>query len=131
MAKTLSPVCYITNYATKDDVSPSQILLKVALLRRSIEGAKAALDPNEADLRIKNKGMDQFALRSFNTLSHDQEISAVQIASSLLQKPNHYTNNYNFVQINLWWLRQYVRSLMDLTTPLTDDSPVGTFLCSE
>jgi hypothetical protein len=71
MAKTLSLVYYITNYATKDDVSPCQILLKAALLRRSIEGAKAALDPNEADLRIKNKGMDQFALRSFNTLSHD------------------------------------------------------------
>jgi hypothetical protein len=123
MAKTLSLVYYITNYATKDDVSPSQILLKAALLRRSIEGAKAALDPNDADLRIRSKGMDQFALRSFNTLSHDQEISAVQIASSLLQKPNHYTNNYNFVQINLWWLRQYVRSLMDFTTPLTDDSP--------
>jgi hypothetical protein len=123
MAKTLSLVYYITNYATKDDISPAQILLKAALLKRSIEGAKAALDPNEADLRIKNKDMDQFALRSFNTLSHDQEISAVQIASSLLQKPNHYTNNYNFVQINLWWLRQYVRSLVDLIAPSTEDSP--------
>ena len=85
MAKTLSPVYYITNYATKDDVSPSQILLKAALLRRSIEGAKAALDPKEADLRIKNKGMDQFALRSFNTLSHDQEISAVQLLAAKTQ----------------------------------------------
>ena len=123
MAKTLSLVYYITNYATKDDISPAQILLKAALLKRSIEGAKAALDPNEADLRIRNKDMDQFALRSFNTLSHDQEISPVQIASSLLQNPNHYTNNYNFVQINLWWLRQYVRSLVDLIAPLTEDSP--------
>jgi hypothetical protein len=36
------------------------MLLKAALLKRSIEGAKTALDPNEADLRIRNKDMDQF-----------------------------------------------------------------------
>jgi hypothetical protein len=35
----------------------------------------------------------------------------------LLQKPNHYTDNYNFVQINLWWLRQYVRSITELIAP--------------
>jgi hypothetical protein len=45
--------------------------------------------------------MDQFTLRYFNTLSHDREISGVQIASSLLQLPTYYTNNYNFVQVNL------------------------------
>ena len=73
MAKTLSLIYYITNYATKDDISPLQMLLKAALLKKSIEDAKAALDPNEADLRIRNKDMDQFALRSFNSLCHDQE----------------------------------------------------------
>jgi hypothetical protein len=66
--------------------------------------------------------MDQFALRCFNTLSHDREISGVQIASSLLQLPTYYTRNYNFVQVNLWWLRQYVRAVMDPAQSPADDS---------
>jgi hypothetical protein len=53
--------------------------------------------------------MDHFALRCFNSLSHDREISGVQIANSLLQLPTYYTENYNFVSVNLWWLRKYVR----------------------
>jgi len=56
-------------------------------------------------MRIRKKDMDQFALRCFNTLSHDREISGVQIASSLRQLPTYYTVNDNFVQVNLWWLR--------------------------
>src|SRR6266850_4394699 len=73
MAKTLSLIYYITNYATKDDVSPQQILVKAALLKRSIEKAKEALVPNPDHLRIRKKDMDQFALRCFNSLSHDRE----------------------------------------------------------
>lgn len=73
-----------TSYDQKSTVSPK--ICKVALLKRSIESAKTALDPNESDLRLRNKDMDQFVLRSFNTLSHDQEISAVQIASSFATK---------------------------------------------
>ena len=112
VAKSLSLVYYPTNYATKDDVSPQQMLIKAALLKRSIEKAKSTLTPDAIDLRIRKKDMNQFALRCFNSLSHDREISGVQIASSLLQLPNFYTNNYNFVQISLWWLRRYVRATM-------------------
>src|SRR6266516_5669207 len=112
---------YITNYATKDDVSPYQMLVKAALLKRSIEKAKATLTPDDNDLRIRKKDMDQFALRCFNTLSHDREISGVQIASSLLQLPTYYTENYNFVQVNLWWLRQYVRAAIDMIDSPADD----------
>jgi hypothetical protein len=95
-------IYYVANYATKDDVSPFQMLVNASLLKQSIEKAKATLTPDANDLRIRKKDMDQFALRCFNTLSHDREISGVQIASSLLQLPTYYTGSYNFVQVNLW-----------------------------
>jgi hypothetical protein len=120
VAKALCLIYYITNYATKDDVSPYQMLVKAALLKQSIEKAKATLTPDANDLRMRRKDMDQFALRCFNTLSHDREISGVQIASSLLQMPTYYTDNYNFVQVNLWWLRQYVQAAM--VEPASEDS---------
>jgi hypothetical protein len=66
--------------------------------------------------------MDQFLLRCFNTLSRDREISGVQIASSLLGLPTHYTENDNFVQVNLWWLRRYVRTAMESIDLLTNAS---------
>jgi hypothetical protein len=116
MAKALSLIYYTTNYATKDDVSPQQMLVKAALLKQSIEKARSTLKPDANDLRIRNSNiMDHFELRCFNILSHDREISGVQIASTLLQLPTYYTVNYNFVQVNLWWLRQYVRSMIEST----------------
>src|SRR5467141_769752 len=41
IAKSLSVMYYITNYATKDNISPSQIVAKAALLKQTIERAKA------------------------------------------------------------------------------------------
>jgi hypothetical protein len=112
ISKSLSLIYYITNYATKDDVSPWQIVAKAALLKQSIEKAKVAEPPTATDLRLREKGVNNFALRCFNALSHDREISGVQVASSLLQLPTHYTISYNFVRINLWWLRRYIRSII-------------------
>lgn len=120
--KSISLVYYITSYATKDDVGPWQIVLKAALLRQSIEKAKATLTPDATDLRLRNKNMDHFALRCFNSLSHDREIGGVQIASTLLQLPSYYTANDNFVPVNLWWLRRYVRLAITSTDPATMDT---------
>jgi hypothetical protein len=111
VSKSLSLVYYITNYATKDDVSPWQMVAKAALLKQSIEKAKVAERPTATDLRLREKGVNNFALRCFNALSHDREISGVQVASALLQLPTHYTINYNFIRINLWWLRRYIRAI--------------------
>jgi hypothetical protein len=122
VVKALCLIYYITNYATKDDVSPYQMLVKAALLKRSIEKAKATLTPDATDVRIRKKDMDQFALRCFNTLSHDREVSGVQIASSLLQLPTYYTRNYNFVQVNLWWLRRYMQAAIQSNEPAADSS---------
>src|SRR5438045_337225 len=122
VTKCLCLIYYLTNYATKDDVSPYQMLVKAALLRQSIEKAKATLTPNAKELRIQKKDMDHFALRCFNSLSHDREISGVQIANSLLQLPTYYTENDNFVSVNLWWLRKYVRIAIESVELLFNNS---------
>ena len=81
-SKSLSLMYYITNYATKDDISPSHMLAKAALLRQSIDQARTVDSPTAKDLRLRENGMDNFALRSFNALSQDREISGVQVAST-------------------------------------------------
>jgi hypothetical protein len=108
VSKSLSLIYYITNYATKDDVSPWQMVAKAALLKQRIERAETAELPTRTDLRLREKGLDNFALRCFNTLSHDREVSGVQVVSTLLNLPTHYTISYNFIRINLWWLRRYI-----------------------
>ena len=122
VTKCLCLIYYLTNYATKDDVSPYQMLVKAALLKQSIEKAKATLTPNAEDLRIQKKDMDQFTLQCFNSLSHDREISGVQIANSLLQLPTYYTENDNFINVNLWWLRKYVRIAIESVELLSNNS---------
>jgi hypothetical protein len=119
VSKSLSLIYYITNYATKDDVSPWQILAKAALLKQRIEAAQTTNSPTAEDLRLREKGVDNFALRCFKSLSHDREISGVQVASTLLNLPAYYTINYNFNRINLWWLRRNVRQIIE---PLNVDS---------
>ena len=77
MSKSLSLLYDITNYAIKDDVSPLKIVLKAALLKQFIGVAKTTKSPTATDLRLREKGMDGFALRCFNALSHDREVSSV------------------------------------------------------
>jgi hypothetical protein len=57
---------------------------KAALLKQSIEKAKVAEPLIATDLRLREKGVNNFALRCFNALSYDREISGVQVASALL-----------------------------------------------
>lgn len=77
--KALALVHYLTNYATKADISPQQMLLKAALLAES----KERLESNSGD-NISSQDT-KFLLRWYNSLAHDQEISGVQIASHLLR----------------------------------------------
>ena len=71
VSKSLALLYYITNYATKDDISPWQIVAKAALLKQSIDQAKATISPILADIRLCKRGMDKFALCCFNALAHD------------------------------------------------------------
>jgi hypothetical protein len=105
------------------------MILKAALLKESIENAYATQTPNAVDMRLQKKGTDDFVLRCFNSLSHDREISGVQVASSLLQLPTYYTSNYDFVQVNLWWLRKYVRTAIESIESLFDASSIGEEQC--
>lgn len=128
VSKSLSLIYYMTNYATKDDVSPWQVIAKAALLKQSIESAKTADPPTATDIRLQEKGTTNFALRCFNTLAHDREVSGVQVASTLLQLPSYNTNSYNFVRVNLWWLRQHVRSM--LRSEGSNPAPLAEELCT-
>lgn len=110
VSKSLSLLDYITNYATKDDVSPGQIVAKAALLKQSIERASSTSAPCPADMRLRERGMDKFALRCFNSLSQDREIVTIfSKHDKLLQvaffvfPPIHvkcYTVDRNFVMQN-------------------------------
>jgi hypothetical protein len=81
------------------------MVAKAALLKQSLEKAKVADPLTEADLRLQERGINNFTLRCFNTLAHDREVSRVQVASTLLHLLSYYTVNYNFISVNLWWLR--------------------------
>jgi hypothetical protein len=50
--KSLALVYYIMNYATKDDVSPLQMVTKAALLKQAIDHAHSMQSPSAADLRL-------------------------------------------------------------------------------
>lgn len=71
-SKALAYVYYLTNYATKADISPQQILVKGAnaMIADSIKsggGNISSTDNLEQD--------SKFLLRWYNSLSYDQEIS--------------------------------------------------------
>ncbi len=50
---------------------------------------------------ITNMPLDKFALRAFNRLAYNWEISAPLVASYLLGLPDHYTLADNVKSINL------------------------------
>jgi hypothetical protein len=96
----------MTNYATKYNISQYQLILTAAVIKHTMEEAKAASDPSEKQLRIRSQGMDKFALRAFNRLSSDREISGPQAASYLLGLPDYYTLPTTIRRLNLGQLRQ-------------------------
>jgi hypothetical protein len=112
VSKSLSLVYYITNYTTKDDVSLLQMVTKATLLKQAINQANTTQSPTTTQMRLRQKGMDNFALCCFNSLSQDREVSGVPVASTLLQFPSYYTLNYNFSHLNLWWLRRYIHAII-------------------
>ena len=100
LTMAFSAVYYMTNYATKHDVSQYPLILTA-----SLEEAKSVADPSETQLRIRRTDMDKFALRAFNRLSSDREISGPQAASSLLGHPDFYALPTTIRRLNLRQLR--------------------------
>ena len=62
---------YMTNYATKYDVSRYQLILTTAAVKHRLEVAQAASNPSEEQLRIRDQGIEKFALQAFNHLQAD------------------------------------------------------------
>ena len=92
---------YMTNYATKYDVSQYQLITTVILMKRVWEEAEKATDPSERNLRLQHQEMEKFALWVFNCLSDDCEISGSQAASCLLNLPDYYILLTTFQNLNL------------------------------
>lgn len=115
-AKAHAYIYYLTNYATKADLSPQQILIKTALM---VESRKSIL-ADQGSSSNQTSQDPKFLLRWYNSLAHDQEISGVQIASTLLKLPSHYTNFTKFVNVNLSTLRSCIRALLHSGTGSND-----------
>jgi hypothetical protein len=67
--RALAAVYYMTNYATKYDVSQYQVIMTAAIVKKAMEDAGSASDPSDEQQRIRQQKMDKFALRAFNCLS--------------------------------------------------------------
>ena len=112
LTMALSTVYYMTNYATKHDVGQHQLILTAALVKRALEDAKAAAVPSEAQLRIRSQDMDKFALRAFNRLANDREVSGPQAASCLLGLPDSYKLPTTIRRLNLQHLRDRLQHVL-------------------
>src|SRR5436309_10702404 len=111
-AKALALLYYITNYATKDEASTYQMVMTAAIIRKTLEQAEQASTlTNEGKIALE-KGIVNFSLRVFNRMSHDKEVSGVQVASSLLQLPAYYTPHTELHRINLYYLRRRLQALI-------------------
>jgi hypothetical protein len=111
-AKALALLYYITNYATKDEASTYQMVMTAAIIRKTLEQAEQASTPTDEERKALEKGMVNFSLRVFNRMSHDREVSGVQVASSLLQLPAYYTPHTELHRINLYYLRRRLQAII-------------------
>ncbi len=96
--KALALIHYITNYATKNDCSQYQRVMVVAIVR------KAFNDHNNNSMTGPSNytpTLDKFALKAFNQLSHDREISGPLFASYLLNLSDHYSPKAIVKTINI------------------------------
>ena len=117
-ARALALLYYITNYMTKDKASIYQIVVIAVMIRQTLEQAEQASNPTNEEKIALEKGMLNFSLQLFNRMSHDKEVSGVQVASSLLQLPAYYTPHTELHRINLYYLR---RRFQDIIQHSDDD----------
>ncbi len=93
---------YITNYATKSDCSEYQRVMAAAIVRKAFDNHDKDSTNSSANY---TPSLDKFALKAFNRLSHDWEISGPLVASYLLDLPDHYFPKVNIKTINIALLR--------------------------
>ncbi len=96
-------IYYITNYAIKRDDSQYQTIMNAVFVKSAYDKSQPPSNTTSPDINvgIPNK----FALRAFNRLAYDQEISGPLIASLLLRLPEYYTMPCDVKSINIGLLR--------------------------
>ncbi len=91
----LALIYYITNYATKGDCSQYQRIMGAAFVNKAYDDMQSSANV------ITNMPPDKFALRAFNCLAYNREISGPLVGSYLLELPDHFTLSDNVKSINL------------------------------
>lgn len=87
--KALTFVCYITNYAIKDNYSQYSYVIGAAFVQ-SISYQAIYKDNNQCHVNLqKTITIDKFALCTFNCLVYNCEISGLLVASRLLDLPKY------------------------------------------
>ncbi len=96
----LALIHYITNYATKGNCSQYQRIMGAVFVKKAYDNMQPSANVSS------HVAPDKFALRAFNRLTYDREISGPLVASYLLGLPDHYTLSDNVKSINLSILRK-------------------------
>ncbi len=95
----LALIYYIINYATKGDASQYQRIMDTTFVKNTYDESQP---PSNTTSSNTNIGLpDKFALRAFNRLAYDREISGPLVASSLLGLPKHYIMPCDVRSINI------------------------------
>lgn len=89
---------YITNYAIKNNCSQYQRVMAAAMVRKALKDHVKNPTPTFANYIPT---LDKFALKAFNWLSHNCEVSGPLVASYLLDLPDHYSLKAIVILINI------------------------------
>lgn len=79
--------------------------MSAAITRKTYEDAQSKATATGSLLPVRYTDLDKFALRTFNRLAYEREISRSLAASCLLGLPDHYSHNISLRCINLNLLR--------------------------
>ncbi len=95
----LALIYYNTNYGTKRDASQYQKIMGAAFVKNAYDESQTPSNTTSTDTNV---GLpDKFALRAFNKLAYDREISGPLVASPLVGLPKHYTIPCDVRSINI------------------------------
>ena len=126
--KALAIIHYITNYATKGDCSQYQRIMSAAIVRKAYEDAQSKATATGSSLPVRHADLDKFALRTFNRLAYEREVSGPLAASCLLDLPDHYSHDISLRRINLNLLRsRFVSIIFHGSTILQSSDDDATF----
>ena len=124
--KVLATIYYMTNYATKAQVDPGQLVLAAAVLKKAQETAEAAASENAGLPAPEPLDMSKFALKAYNRFTRAVEVGAPAVAHFLLGQPSAYVpKDDRSVTINFYWVKINVRKVLSGLLDDTSDEDVA------